>query len=98
MGFGRRCTGMETLGAVGRLGLGPYFLYNVAEHFLNFRGMRRYAEAKGVPAPGAAVAVTGLMLLAGGLSLLLEYQLTAGAIRLALFLLPTAVVMHNFWA
>ena len=89
---------MEALAAVGRVVLGLYFLYNGAGHFLDFQGLRRYAETKGVPVPGAAVAVTGLMLLAGGLSLLLEYQLTAGAILLALFLLPTAVVMHNFWA
>jgi len=93
-----RCMSMETLAAVGQVVLSLYFLYNGANHFLNFQGLSLYAAAKGVPAPGAAVAVSGLMLLAGGLSLLLEYRVTAGAGILALFLVPTAFLMHNFWA
>lgn len=89
---------MEALAAVGRIVFAVYFLYNGAGHFVNFQGLRAYAEAKGVPVPGGAVAVTGLILLAGGLSFLLEYQMQAGAAVLALFLVPSAVLMHNFWA
>ncbi len=88
---------MAALAAAGQVILSLYFLYNGASHFLRFQALRGYASAKGVPAPGAAVAVSGLMLLAGGLSLLLEYQVTAGALLLALFLLPTAFLVHNFW-
>ncbi|OUM95773.1 MAG: hypothetical protein BAA04_12245 [Firmicutes bacterium ZCTH02-B6] len=89
---------MQTLAAVGQIVLSLYFLYNGANHFLNFKGLTAYAAAKEVPFPGAAVAVSGLMLLAGGLSLLLEYQVAAGSVILALFLVPTSFLMHNFWA
>jgi putative oxidoreductase len=50
-----------------------------------------------VPAPKLAVGFTGLMLVAGGLSILLGYEPRWGALLLVLFLIPTAVTMHRFW-
>jgi uncharacterized membrane protein YphA (DoxX/SURF4 family) len=39
-----------------------------------------------------------LLLLLGGLSILLGYQPTIGAILIVIFLVPVAFMMHNFWA
>ena len=50
-----------------------------------------------MPAPTVAVAVTGLMLLGGGLSILLGVQPKWGAALLIVFLVPTAVMVHKFW-
>jgi putative oxidoreductase len=50
-----------------------------------------------VPVPALALAVTGVMLLAGGLSILLRWHSTVGAGLLVAFLVPTAFIMHNFW-
>ncbi len=47
--------------------------------------------------PEAAVVVTGLMLLAGGLSILLGFHPRTGAALLFLFLVPAAFTMHAFW-
>src|SRR5881397_2390913 len=47
--------------------------------------------------PKLAVALSGLMILAGGLSILLGVAPQAGALLLLLFLIPTAFLMHRFW-
>lgn len=41
--------------------------------------------------------VSGLMLIAGGLSILLGYQVVIGAWLLIVFLVLTAIMMHDFW-
>ena len=43
--------------------------------------------------PAAAV-----LELAGGLSLLLGFRARLGALALVLFLVPTTLIFHNFWA
>lgn len=48
--------------------------------------------------PSVAVALTGLMLLAGGLSVVLGVWPVIGLVLLILFLVPVAFIMHNFWA
>lgn len=58
--------------------------------------MTEYSKSKGVPAPGLAVFITGIMLLLGGLSILLGAYVSIGAILLVIFLFPTAFIMHNF--
>src|SRR5262245_33564205 len=54
----------------GRTVFGGYFLYNGINHFVNHEMMTEYARSKGVPAPAVAVAGSGLLLIAGGLSVL----------------------------
>lgn len=89
---------MQVLFDIARVVLALYFLFNGVNHFAQHSAMTQYATYKKVPAAGFMVALTGLMLLAGGVSILLGYQVTAGAIILAIFLVPTAFWMHNFWA
>ncbi|MDR7435342.1 MAG: DoxX family protein [Armatimonadota bacterium] len=88
---------MDVLFLIGRIILGAFFILNGLFHFMRLDAMSQYASYKGVPAPKAAVAITGLMLLAGGLSILLGYKVTIGAWLLIIFLVPTAFIMHNFW-
>ena len=57
-----------------------------------------YAASKKVPMANIAVMGAGLMLLAGGLSYILNFHVTAGTIILLLFLIQTSFMMHNFWA
>lgn len=60
--------------------------------------MAGYAASKGVPAPQAAIILTGLLLLIGGLSILTGVMPRVGVLAIALFLLPVSFTMHNFWA
>ncbi len=83
---------------VGRLLLGGYFILSGFNHFMNRDTMAGYAESKGAPMPNVTVPLTGLMLLAGGLSILAGAYVTVGVALLVLFLLPTSFIMHDFWA
>jgi putative oxidoreductase len=57
-----------------------------------------YAAHAGVPMAGLLVPGSGVLALAGGLSILLGYKAKTGAWLLVLFLVPVTVMMHNFWA
>ena len=59
--------------------------------------MAQYAAAFKVPQPKLAVVASGVVILAGGLSILLGVAVQAGALLLVVFLLPAAVYMHPFW-
>jgi putative oxidoreductase len=59
--------------------------------------MAAYARSAKVPAAEAAVVLTGLMLLAGGLSLLLGVHPRIGAGLLFVFLVVVAFWMHPYW-
>jgi uncharacterized membrane protein YphA (DoxX/SURF4 family) len=82
---------------VGRVVFSFFFIYSGINHFTKLSMMAQYAGASGVPAPTLAVAVSGLMLLAGGLSILLGVHPRWGAILIALFLVPAAFTVHKFW-
>ena len=57
-----------------------------------------YAAAQGVPWPSILVPFSGLLAVAGGLSILLGYRAKLGAWLIVIFLVPVTVMMHNFWA
>ena len=56
-----------------------------------------YAAHSGVPWPNVLVPLSGIVALAGGLSVLLGYHARIGALLLALFLIPVTLMMHAFW-
>lgn len=82
---------------IGRVVFSFFFIYSGFNHLTKLSTYSQYAGSAGVPAPTVAVALTGLMLLGGGLSLLLGVKPKVGAALLFLFLVPTAVMMHKFW-
>ena len=89
---------MEVLFLIGRIIYGGFFILNAFNHFSNVSAMAGYARSKGVPAPEAAVIGTGLMLLAGGLSVLLGYLPTVGLGLIVIFLVVVAFWMHGYWS
>lgn len=56
------------------------------------------AAAQGVPLASIAVPLSGVISIAGGLSVLLGYRIRWGAGLLLLFLAPVTLMMHRFWA
>jgi putative oxidoreductase len=82
---------------IGRIIFGGYWLMAAVNHFKNLAHMSEYAKAKGTPFPKLAVAGTGALLLAGGLSMLLGVYPVAGITLLILFLLGVSIQMHSFW-
>jgi putative oxidoreductase len=82
---------------VGRIVFGGFFLFNGFSHFTRLAMMAPYTAAKGVPVPRAMVVLTGIMLLAGGASMVLGVLPVLGSWILVVFLVVVAVVMHDFW-
>lgn len=82
---------------VGRVLFGGFFLYNAYGHFKNLEGMTGYAASKGVPNPKLAIIGSGVLLVLGGLSVLLNYQMMYGLWALVIFLIPVTLMMHAFW-
>ena len=81
---------------VGRVAFAAIFLMAGVTHF--FPQEVAYAAQQGVPFARLAVPGSGLLALAGGVSVLLGYRTRVGAWLLVVFLVPVTVMMHNFWA
>ena len=88
---------MYALFIIGRILLGGYFIYNGVSHFIQLESLAGYARSKNVPAPKFAVGLTGIMLLIGGLSILLNMYMREGMIILAIFMIGVTAMMHPFW-
>ena len=56
-----------------------------------------YAASQGVPLAAIAVPLSGVLAIAGGLSILLGYRAKLGAWLIVLFLVPVSLMMHKFW-
>jgi uncharacterized membrane protein YphA (DoxX/SURF4 family) len=88
---------MRALFVAGRAIFGGFFVYHGLNHLQHAQAMGQYAGAKGVPAPHSAVRATGLMLLAGGLSVIAGIKPQQGLATLVGFLVPVTLQMHRFW-
>ncbi|MEU1210456.1 DoxX family protein [Nocardia sp. NPDC005825] len=88
---------MDVLVLIGRILFAFLFLGSGFGHLAQRESMAQYAQFKGIPMPTLAVPASGVLLLAGGLSVLLGVWADLGALLLILFLVPTAFLMHAFW-
>lgn len=59
--------------------------------------LSQYAASKGVPAPDIAVAGSGALALAGGVSVLTGTKPRQGLAAIVGFLVPVTLQMHRFW-
>ena len=88
---------MDIIVLIGRILFVYVFLTSGYGHFAHRNMMAPYAASKKVPVPMVAVLGGGVLLVAGGLSVLLGIWADLGALLLVIFLVPTAVLMHSFW-
>jgi putative oxidoreductase len=88
---------MDVVVLVGRILYVAIFLTSGVNHFRNVEPMSRYARSKGLPAARWAVLISGVVIIAGGLMVLLGVWADLGTLLIAAFLLCTAVLMHDFW-
>ena len=71
------------------------FLWAAPNHFS--KQAIAYAASQGVPLASMAVPLSGILAVAGGLSVLLGYCARVGAWLIALFLVSVTFIMHKFW-
>jgi len=81
----------------GRILLCALFIASGISHLTQLQGMAAYAQSKHVPAPRAAVVVSGVMILAGGILILVNWHPIIGCALLVVFLIAAAFMVHNFW-
>jgi len=82
---------------IGRVVFSFFFIYSGFNHLTKLSVYAQYAGASGVPAPTVLTALSGVMLLAGGLSILLGVKPQWGSLLIAAFLIPAAFTVHKFW-
>jgi uncharacterized membrane protein YphA (DoxX/SURF4 family) len=88
---------MDVVYLLGRILFAMIFIGSGFGHLTQLDATAQYAQSKGVPAPKLMTAVTGLMMLAGGFSVMLGFWMEIGTWLIVIFLLPAAFIMHNFW-
>ena len=71
------------------------FLMAAPSHFS--KQTIEYAATQGAPLASVVVPLSGIIALAGGLSILLGYRAKIGAWLIVLFLVPVTLTMHKFW-
>ena len=80
---------------LGRFFYALIFLMAAPSHFS--KQTIAYAATQGAPLASVAVPLSGIIALAGGLSILLGYRAKIGAWLIVLFLVPVTLMMHKFW-
>ena len=88
---------MKAVLAIGQVLFALIFINSGIGHLTKLDAMTGYAKYKKVPAAKLSVIVSGLMILVGGVFVGLGIYADLGALLLAIFLIPTAFMMHNFW-
>jgi uncharacterized membrane protein YphA (DoxX/SURF4 family) len=83
---------------LGRLLFGATLAFMGLNHFMDVDTMAGYAEFKGLPAPRFSVIASGTLLVLGGLGVAAGVYPVVAAGGLAVFLLVSAVTMHDFWS
>ena len=88
---------MDVVLVIGRVLFALIFINSGIAHLTKLEAMTGYAKYKKVPAAKLSVIVSGLMILIGGLYVALGIYADLGALLIAAFLIPAAVLMHAFW-
>jgi putative oxidoreductase len=95
-GVEARTVSREAIVPLGRSLFALIFVLSGLNHFS--QQAIGYAAAQGVPLASLLVPLSGILALAGGLSILLGYRARLGAWLIVLFLVPVTLTMHPFWA
>jgi putative oxidoreductase len=82
----------------GRVLFAAIFLGGAIGHFTNTAAMAAYTESIGWRPGRPFVIGSALWMVAGALLVVLGAWADLGALMFAIFLLPTAAIMHRFWS
>ena len=83
---------------IGRSLLGLPFLISGIGKIMNYSGTAGYMASKGMFMVGLLLPLTILLEIGSGLMLILGWRARWAAFVLFLFLIPTTLIFHNFWA
>ena len=93
------CEAVKTYGPLaGRLLLALIFVISGYNKLVGFDGTVGYIASKGLPLPQLAAAAAIAIELVGGVLLVIGWQTRCAATAFLLFLIPTTLIFHPFWA
>jgi len=91
-------TNRDIAALVARILLTLMFIYSGFGKLTGFDGTVGYVASKGLPMPQLMAIGAILIELGAGLLLLVGYKARWAALAIFVFLIPTTVIFHNFWA
>jgi putative oxidoreductase len=83
---------------VGRCMLGLIFVISGFGKITNFAGTAAYMASKGMPLSQVLLVAAIAVELGGGLMLMAGWKARWAALAIFLFIIPTTLVFHQFWA
>jgi len=93
------CEAVKTYGPLaGRILLALIFVISGYNKLVGFDGTVGYIASKGLPLPQLAAAAAIAIELVGGVLLVIGWQTRWAATAIFLFLIPTTLIFHPFWA
>jgi len=93
------CEAVKTYGPLaGRLLLALIFVISGYNKLVGFDGTVGYIASKGLPLPQLVAAAAIAIELIGGILLVIGWQTRWAATAIFLFLIPTTLIFHPFWA
>lgn len=88
----------DLLAFVGRVALAALFVWSGFGKISGFADTAGYIASKGLPVPEVLAAGTVFVELVLGLALAMGFKTRIAALLIALWLIPTTLIFHNFWA
>ena len=93
------CEAVKTYGPLaGRILLALIFVISGYNKLVGFDGTVGYIASKGLPLPQLAAAAAIAIELVGGVLLVIGWQTRWAATAIFLFMIPTTLIFHPFWA
>ncbi|MEP7205590.1 MAG: DoxX family protein [Casimicrobiaceae bacterium] len=88
----------DTLALLGRIALAAIFVWSGFGKISGFSGTAAYIASKGLPLPEVLTAVTIFIEFALGVAIVVGFKARIAALLIALWLIPTTLLFHNFWS
>lgn len=82
----------------GRILLALIFVWSGLGKIGSFAGTAAYMAGKGIPLAEAALALSIIIEVGGGLMLIFGWKARWAALAIFLWLIPVTLMFHNFWA
>ncbi|MFZ3200635.1 MAG: DoxX family protein [Candidatus Acidiferrales bacterium] len=87
-----------TTALIGRILISQVFILAGINKFAHFSMMTGFLAAKSLPAPAFCLACAAVLEMLAGIAVLIGFQTKIAAWLLFLYVIPTTLLLHNFWA
>ena len=88
----------DLIALIGRIAVAILFVTSGWGKMMDFGGTAGFIASNGIPLPQVATAITIVVELGLGLAIALGWQTRSAAAVIALWLIPTTFIFHNFWS